>query len=369
MSKAIESILGHVPLTEALRATASGVPNPFPDEFFQVSSANRILGDRAKYIRISGERRTAKRAMYGSPARRRSLKDIGDQTIRMLHEYESFPIDMMMLQKLRSFEQYQQDEGMDWVAYQLKEASTRHMNARVIATASVLRYGAIYWDSNGNLLPSSSGADTNFTVDMQVPATHKDQCNGNISASWALVNTDIPTDIANLQQYSQQETGLRLTACLYGVNVAKYIRQNNFCQAFLSRNPGFNDKMVTTNEIPDGLFGIEKWIPVYSSFFVSDNDTTVNEMWDDDLAVFVPNVAQPDKMVWWAMYEGSMPVPRTLDVQRDPMAAIKSAEIVYGMGSYAVAGHNPMGVEVYHFDTMLPGIKNEKAPFMADVAF
>ena len=69
------------------------------------------------------------------------------------------------------------------------------------------------------------------------------------------------------------------------------------------------------------------------------------------------------------MYEGSMPVPRTLDVQRDPMAAIKSAEIVYGMGSYAVAGHNPMGVEVYHFDTMLPGIKNEKAPFMADVAF
>lgn len=345
------------------------MPNPFPDEFFTVESGNRILGNQAAYIRISGERRTAKRVHYGAPARRRNLRPIADQAVAMLHSYESFPIDMLTLQKLRSFEQYQQDRGVDYLRHNLEEAARRQQNTRIIATASVLRYGKLYFNSDGDLLPSSSGADSNLTVDFAVPATHQDQINGIIDASWANVNTDIPTHINNLQQYALQETGMELEACLYGINVPKYIRQNVFCTAYLSRNSDFNGQIVRTNEIPDGLFGIKKWIPVWKSFYESDDDGTVSEIWNDDLAVFVPNVDQPNKMGWWKAYEGSFPVPRTLDVQRDPMSAITSAEIVYGMGSYAQLSLNPVGAEVYHFDTFLPALRNEKAIFQVDTAF
>lgn len=367
MSVALEKIIGHAPLTEALKATSSGVPNPFPEELFQVAPQNRVMGDRARWIRLSGERRTAKRVVYGAPAKRRNLRDIGDQTVRCFHNSESFQIDVMLLQKLQSFEKYQQDEGMDFLRFQIEEAAKRQVNTRVITTASMLRHGAIYWDSDGNLLPTSSGADTTLTVSAQVPATHQNQCNSIISASWALANTDIPLQIENLQQYSLQETGMRLNACLYGINILRYIRQNNFCQAFMSRNPGMNDKILTTNEVPAGLFGIEKWFPVYTSYFLGEDDSTVNEIWDDDLAVFMPNVAQPDKMGWWAQYEGSYPVPRTIDVQRDPMAALKNFETVYGQGAYSMITLNPIGVEVIEFDTFLPTIRNEKAIFQADV--
>lgn len=368
MGYALQSILGHMPLTEALRTQVSGVPNPFPDEFFKTSPGNRILGDRAKYIRISGERRTSKRVKYGAPAIRRSLRDIGDQAIRCLHDFESFAIDMLVLQQLRAFEKYQQDQGVDWLRYQLQEAARRQQNTRVITTASVLRHGAIYWDSNGDLLPSSSGADTNYTIDFQIPASHKNQISGIVDSSWALASTDIPTHINNLQQFAIQETGMRLTAALYGINVSRYIRQNSFCQAFLSRNPDFNSKLVTTNEIPDGLFGIDKWIPVWSSFYEKD-DGTIAEIWDDDLCVFVPNVSQPDRMTWFAQFEGSFPVPKSIEIQRDPMSAINNFELVYGMGSYAQITVSPPGVEVNYFDTFLPGIRNEKAVFQVDCAF
>lgn len=368
MSKALESIIGHAPLTESLRATSSGVPNPFPPELFTVSPRNRVLGDRAKYIRITGERRTAKRVVYGAPGKRRALRDVGEQGVRCFHNSESFALDMTILQKLQAFEQYTQDEGMDFLAYQIQEAAKRQQNTRVITTGSILRHGAVYWDSEGNLLPTSSGADASYTIDFGVPASHKDQINGIVTAPWSLVNTDIPGHIRAIKNYARQETGLELTAALYGKNISKYIMQNNLCQAFMSRNDSRNEKFLATGEISSGLFDIADWRPVYSSFYEKD-DGTIAEVWDDDLIVFLPEISQPDKMNWWAMYEGSYPVPRSLDVQRDPMSAIRNFEIVYGQGSYATITVTPPGVDVHDFDTFLPAIRNEKATFHVDTAF
>ena len=79
--------------------------------------------------------------------------------------------------------------------------------------------------------------------------------------------------------------------------------------------------------------------------------------------------SQADKMTWWTCFEGSVPVPKSLDVQRDPMAAISSFEIVYGIFSYAAIKMDPPGIDVFHGDTFLPGLRNEKAPFLAVVAF
>ena len=368
MSKSLEQILGFAPLTEALRTSANGVPNPFPDAFFTVNPANRVLGDQAKYIRLSGERRTALRAKYGSPARRRTLRDVGEQAIRCLHNFESIHIDPNVLLKLQAFEQYTQDEGMDWLRYQLDAAAVRQQNTRVITVASMLRSGKIYWDSDGNLLPTSSGADASLTIDAGVPATHINQCNGNISQSWALHNTDIPTDIRNLQQFSIQETGMRLTTALYGVNIPKYFVQNDYSSPFLSRSGDVRDKFNATGELPSGLYGIQNWIPVYTSFY-EDSAGTNQEIWSDDLVVFMPDLPQPDKMSWYALYEGSIQVPKTIDVLRDPAGVLAAGSVEYGMFAYGALSYNPIGAEVFFGDTHLPMLRNPSAPFMATVAF
>ncbi len=367
MSVALEDIIGFMPLTESLRSVASGVPDPFPAELSTVSPKNQVMGDRAKYIRIKGERRTAKLAKYGAPSKRRSLLDIADQRVRMMHTFEEFQVDPNVLQKLMSFEQYQQDEGMDWLNYQIEEAARRTANTRIITKASVLRYGAIYWDVDGNLLPSSSSAVETYSFN--IPATHQNQCNANISASWLLHTTDILGDIRNLQQYAIQETGMPLETALYGINVPKYISQNDYCMSYLSRNPGMNEAILTTGQVPDGFGGIKRWVPVYTSFYESDDAGTVSEIWSDDLVTFMPALNQPDKMNWWGMFEGSFAVPRSIEVARDPLTALKNFETVYGMFSYGEVTPNPPGITIHHGDVWLPGLRNEKALFQAVVAF
>lgn len=369
MAHNLLNILGWAPLTEALRTTSSGVPNPLPDSFFTVKPRNRILGTKAKYNRISGERRTATRVKYGSPATAWTPRDVGETPVTMMHTLIEFPIDANILQMLRSTEKYAQDMGMDWLNYQFEAAGKVHQNNRIIMVASVLRYGAIYWDSAGNLLPSSAGADASLTISFGMSANHQNQCNTRITASWDLPTTDIPGDIQNLQDYALQETGMPLTTCFYGNNVRKYISQNSFCQAYLSRNPTYNAKyQSTSSELPDGLFGIDKWIRM-SGMFYEDANGTNQSIWDDDLAVFTPDISQPDKMDWWAMYEGSYQVPNSLNVGRDGMAALNNFRTEYGMFSYAYTEIQPSGIQVVHGDTCLASLKNPNAIFQADTAF
>src|ERR1051325_5090569 len=120
-SKALEDIIGITPLTKALRATTSGIPNPFPAEFSTVNPRNRVLGDRAKWIRIYGARTTAKVARSGAPGRRVPLQPISTQPTRMLFTALEFQIDANLLNKLQSFDAYTQDEGIDWLGYQFRE--------------------------------------------------------------------------------------------------------------------------------------------------------------------------------------------------------------------------------------------------------
>ena len=366
MAYPLTDILGFAPLTESLKAVASGVPNPFPPELFTVKPGNRILGDRAKFIRITGERRTSKFVKYGATSVSRSLRDVADQAVRMLHTHEDISIELVQMQNLRSFESYTQDQGMDWLRYQIEEAGKRPQNTRIISVASVLRYGQIYIDSSGNLLPTSAGAAV--TVDFNVPATHKNQINGNISASWALTGTDIPGDINRLQVYSLQETGMPLKTALYGKNVRKYLTQNDYVLDYLARDGRGRDALMYDATIPQGLFGIDDWRPVYTSFFEDDN-ATLQEMWNDDLIVFMPDLKQPDKMSWWEAWEGSFPVPRRFEVLRSGMDPFANHEIVYGQFGYALPRLDIPSYTVHYGDTFLAGPRSEKAIFQAIVAF
>lgn len=366
-SAALEDIIGIAPLTEALRATTSGIPDPFPKELSAVKSANRILGDRAKWTRIQGARTTAKLAAYGAPGRRVPLQPVARQTVRMLYIAMEFQIDVNMLNRLQSFEQYVQDEGLDYLQYNIDEIGKRMANTRIVCKASMLRHGAVYFDSDGNVLPSSSGAS--FTYSAQVPANNQNQLNGMIAAPWSLANTDILGHIRSIKQQSAKDTGLTQAHVMYGKNIPFYFQTNATLQAYLARNPNWRDALVDTGDVPANFGGIKQWTNVSHAFFEDQNGTN-QSLWDNDLAVFTPELNTPDKMDWWAMMEGSAAVLRGFDAHSDPIGALKNCKQEYGQSGWALPTlAPPLAVTVYFQDCFLGAIRSEKAIYQADTVF
>ena len=364
---ALEDIIGIAPLTEALRATTSGVPDPFPEEFKRVKPANRILGDRAKWTRIYGARTTAKLAAYGAPGRRVPLQQISSQTVRMLYIAMEFAIDVNMLARLQSFEQYAQDEGLDFLAYNIGELGKRMANTRIVTLASFLSAGSVYWDGDGNILPNSSGAVETYSA--QVPANNQNQLNGIGSASWALANTDILGQIRALKQRSAQDTGLVPQNVMYGLNIPFYFQVNATLQAYLSRNPGWRDTLVDTADVPANFAGIKRWTNVSTAFFEDQNGTN-QLLWNNDLAVFTPEITEPEKMDWWAMMEGSAAVLQGFDAHADAIGALRNCRQEYGQSGWALPRLTPpLAVDVFLQDAYLPTIRNEKAIYQWTVAF
>lgn len=357
MAKSLESILGYVSLTGVIKAVQTGIPDNLPKAFH--TTKKDVVGDAGRYTVITGTRKTARQAMYGSAARRRELKDVASKDVKLIHTFESIQMDPLVLQRLRNYDSYDlQQLGVQEVDRQQSEFRVYFDNLRLSAMYSMLALGHIYFDSNGNLLPTSSG--NAIDVDFQIPANNQNQLNGIISASWASANTDIPAQLRELKVRAAQLTGYPLKYAFYGANIPSYLTNNNYVLDYLSRNVNMAQRFLDQAELPEGLFGLQ-WVPVYTSFF-EDADGTNQTIFGDDAVIFTPEI---DATVYELM-EGTYGVPTSFNAVADLAGALASIKQVRGMFSYALPIHNPLGVEMYSGDTFLPAWKVPNAIFQAD---
>jgi len=356
MAKSLQQVLGYLTLTGAVQTTTSGIPQPLPEAFMKATK--KAEGNKSRYTRVTGERRVARIAKYGSPARERGLKDVGEVDIKLIHTFEQQRFDPLVMKQLRSKDAFTQDLALDEVSRQVREFKRLFENLRIGATFSALRYGAIYYDADGNLLPTSSGAIE--THDFNVSANNKDQLNGIISASWALNSTNIPLQLRNLKKRAAKLTGLPIKYALYGENIPTYMTQNDYVLDYLARNPTQNADFLQSNEIGT-LFGLT-WVPVYEAFF-EDADGTNQDLWSADGVTFTPEVSE----AWWDVIEGSYEVPTTVNVMNDAEAAMRSMSTVYGQFGFGTVGYNPPAVTGFYGDTFIPALKNPDAVYLADV--
>lgn len=371
MSKSIEQLIGFQPLTNSLRATSQGVPNPFPRELFEVKKGNKKLGDRVKYVRYTGARTTAPVIKYGAPSVRKNLRDVATVDVRMLHAHMNASMPMELMAKLQSFTQYMPDEGMDWLKFQNDSFGRRIGNTEVVAVATTLAKGAIYINSSGQVLPTTSGSSETYSAN--IPANNQNQLNGIIATSWKNPNADIPGHLRQLRQQAAQDTGLPLKKAFYGLNIPTYFASNNFIEPYLARNPSGNKQWLENGEIPNGLFGFD-WIPVYEAFFeqgdAGDGTGTKSTLWPADQVTFTPDFTQGDIVdEWWAMFEGSFPVPRSLNVSRDPMGVLANFTQEYGTFGYGEVSIDPPSITIHAGRTWLPAVRNEAALYLGTVVF
>lgn len=359
-TKTLEQILGLVPLTGTIQATKTGVPMPLPEKFMTI--VKPTIGDSGRYTQVTGQRRTAKLAMYGAPAVRRELKNVAVKDVKLIHSFEEISLNPLVLQQLRNYNNYDiQRMGMEEVARQVAEFKQLFVNLRATAILQALANGVLYFDGSGNLLPTSSGAVV--TVSFGMSANNQNQLNGIIGATWDSGLTDIPAQLRLLKKTARQLTGYPLKYAFYGENVPSYITNNDYCSDYLSRNSKFNGFFSDSGELADGLFGFT-WVPVYEAFY-EDFNSTNQAIFGANSVTFTP---EPDPG-WWEVQEGTYIVPSTINIITDANAALASARQVQGMFGYGAMTHNPPTIQMYFGDTFLGIPKVPDALFQATVKF
>jgi hypothetical protein len=359
VAKTLQQILGYVPLTGLINRIKTGIPDNLPPAFRSVKK--RVKGNAGRYTRRVGVRQTARRTEYGAPSINRELRPVESIDVVLRNTVENIVINPILFQALRGYTNYEMDQdlAMEELDNQIADFATFFNNLELAELYSMLANGALYYDVNGNLLPSSSGA--RVTAGYGISANNQGHANGIVTASWANLNTDIPLQIRNLRLRAAQLTGYDLKYAFYGLNIPSYMTQNNFILDYLARHDSMRDHWLQTAEIPKGLFGLT-WVPVYTSFY-ADQTGTNQTFFGADQCIFTPEI---DREVFESI-EGSTPVPTAFNIYSDMMGALSSAKLVFGRYSYSVPSFDPLTAKVFMGDLRLPAWKVPDAIFQLTV--
>lgn len=363
MATTIREILSGANLIGVIQKTKSGIPEGLLPPAF-LATRKTTLGNAGHYIRVDGNRQTARLVTYGSPSVRREQKGVSRIPVNLLHTFEHQMHEPIVLQHLLSVNGGEQQLGRDEIARQVGAFRKLFDNLRLAAIYSLLFQGAIHFDGDGNLLPNSTGAF--ITVDFGIPAGNKNQLNVGawgaiISASWATAATDIIAQLVALKQAAIKLTGYPVVNAFYGANVMGYLTANDTIKALISGSAGMSEQAAAGN-VPRGLCGFN-WYPCFEAIYL-DQDGAAQVMCGADTVVFTPAVDAS----WYEMLEGTFAVPTNLgNVGADAVASLGNLRVVQGMFSYAKITDDPANIKHMAGDTFLPVMKVPKAVFIGDV--
>ena len=360
MAKTIQQLLAAPNMIGVIQSIKTGVPNPFDPAFMSLTAPT--AGDSGHYFKVEGTRQTAQLVQYGSESVRRSQVGVTRQSVKLLHTFLHQLHDPIVLQNILQLDSPGvQAMGQAEIDRQAALFATLFDNLRISAVACMLCKGAVYFDGNGNLLPTSSGAVV--TVDYGVPAANKDQVSTLVDVKWDTVTANIGKQLQNIKDFALRTTGYDLTTAYYGSSVAGWIMANNYTQALAAGNPAISASLLQ-NTLPDGLFGL-KWRPAGSSFFV-DADGTAQTLCAADTVILTPDPTRD----WYELLEGTYLVPNALGtVSAGASAALSGVTIARGKFQYAKVLDDPVTVKHNAGDTFLPVLKVPAAIFILDVSF
>lgn len=367
----LQSVLGAPQLCGTIQATKTGIPETLPPGMFQRDKV--VEKDYGSYTRVTGTRTTARLAKYGSPAQRRQLKGVEDVPVKLMHTFESIELKVAdfrgLIKKDSTGSNLLIDEkGVDEIGRQIREARKNVDNLRVASATQALFNGAIWFDGDGNLLPTSSGAIT--TPTFGIPAGNQGQLNvfgagALLTAGWQTASTDIAIQVASVKQASIRQTGYPIKYALYGKNVPKYLTTNTTLENYFIRNGNANPQYVTTGEIPNPLLGLT-WLPNYDAFF-EDDKGVLQGLVGDDAVVFMPEPS----LDWCGLLEGKFDVPAGNTLGKTGLDLLGDMTTMDGLFAYAgvVWDGGVVRIEIFYGWTGLPVIKVPKAVYQATVNF
>lgn len=357
MAKPLNLIMGSIPMTTAAQGVVRGIPAALPASFYRTT--RRVPANQVAFTKRDGARAAARLVQYGAPSVNVAHGPSSEGAGILIHSFEHFRHPLPVLMNLRSGDDNLQAAAQDDIDNKTADFMERYNTLRVAAIGSVIANGKIWFDGNGEFLPTSSGAVT--TIDYAIPANNLNQLNGIIGASWATASTDIIGDINAIKKVALQTTGYPIVHAFYGENIPAYIAKNDTIKYYLQGVPQLAQQIYTTGQIPAGFMGLQ-WHSVYEAFTVSAAGT-LTETHGGDFVAFTP---EPNTG-WYDFVEGGYLVPSTIEVQTSVEGAMRNLRPVSGKFAYASIAHDPVSVVGYAGDTFLPLLKNPNVLFIADV--
>jgi hypothetical protein len=358
MAKSVRDLLGWTSLCGIIKATTDGIPFVLPEGFRK--SVGKTIGDTGRYTETRGTRTVARLNQYGAGSKQTAKKQIAIRDVKLLHSLESIQLDPLVLQALRNYDNYDlQDRGKDEVIRQVDGFKTRFDNLRTATSTLALAKGHIWTDSDGNVLPSSSGAVNDFSYNIPAANVGTIATVTGVPGDMADPATNIPKQFRALKQLAIQTSGYRLGCCLYGRNIPEMITDNTYIKDYAAREPVRREAYLKEGDLtPEYTIEGIKFYPGYEAFFEDKNGVN-QKIVDDNALIFFPD-PNPD---WWDILEGTYEVPTTMNPFADGIAAREALKQVYGKFSYAMYGYDPVGINMYSGDTFFPCIKVPAAVF------
>lgn len=339
----LQEILAYDNFVGLLNQRMGGIPKPLPPAFY--TPTDKIYGNRVELPGHVGTQGVARIVPYGGPASRRTQAAMSLIPINLLHAFEEIVHSMPTLEALRQADNPNvQKHGQNEIARQLADFATRFANSRAASVHSAFCNGLIWYDGNGELLPTLTGAVT--TVSFSVPATH----NVTTGTSWATAGTDIAAQVIAGKQLILQDSGQTPKYAVYGANILGYLKGNTSIIAQIQGNAEVAASMFR-GDILDGFMGMT-WLPGYAMTFRDPTGTT-RTFCPADTVIFLP---EPNRD-WYRFFEGSYPVPNKIGMAGvTPEEMVSALDEVFGAFSFALLkeqGGAP-GLYQYFGDTWLP---------------
>lgn len=259
------------------------------------------------------------------------------------------------------------DRGKQEIKRQFRDFGLRHMQLRNVALAKALTEGVIYVNENDEIVETSG--DAVQTIDLQVPAGHKDQLDYDgggdiINVAWDNASANILQDLEQIGRAARVQNAPKPRNVIMNSTAKQWFRDNTEFATYLPNANFPGDKLFHGSLMEVGDY---RFMFIDSTY--EDVDGNTQYLIPTDKAIIVP-----DPGPWFKYLQTSQTIAKrgaSLGVVGSTIDDVMSnTEVVYGMYAYAaLSSIDPLKYSLFMGDNFLYAFTNPQAIWMATVDF
>lgn len=367
----LETILDYRTLTETYSDYArQGSPNPFFD-FYTAGQVKPFPTDTVEFIKLSQVKDPAPTNLRGNPARMLQPTGKGKRRLTMLNMFNAMQLSMDSMQMLRKPDQWVlQSKGREEIEQQFEDFSTRQRITKQVYLAKSLQSTNIYFDANGDILESSSGAA--ITVPTGIATSHLDGISkttfgtgsGDVFAvSWSDPAAKILDDLDEMNEIGER-LGIEPLRHVWMARQNKvYIRNNDQILDMYATAGGNQSRL--DNDLKGDMFEVNNYVFHFYGGTYTNTSGNAELFIDDGRVIITPD---PGVNNWYVQGEGMQYVCNTLQPAQTLEQLLASFDEKYGDFAYLMPSTNPPSLTLYMGTNWLWGLRNPDSVF-APTAF
>lgn len=245
--------------------------------------------------------------------------------------------------------------GEQYITKQEQFLAQKAANIIEFQTAAMFRGSYTHEEDGDDLFHDFTG--TGVTIDFQLPANNQNQLNGIIDASWATAGTDIPDQLHQINEKSQELTGMPITNMVMNrtawgflINNTKVINQGG------SSNVVFETLRRDITGSFTAVLRAIPWLKIHiigHGLEVGTSETYTKLIADDQVTFF------PDPDPSWVYYANGS------EIVTEGPNGVRAERM--GIYPYAYPTHDPSGFNLTYVQNGVPNLIVPEAIFNADV--